>query len=516
VTVRILTGDCRELLASLDAESVQTCITSPPYWGLRDYGLPPLVWGGDHACAHEWGEEGRRHKGGPHGPGVLLDGGRAVVEAQAAVKDIATGAFCSLCGAWRGQLGLEPTPYLFVDHMVEVFRAVHRVLRDDGTLWMNLGDCYATGGGKVGEHPGGGEQGAKWRGEGSKADHPKRSAAGSHTSRHYGEGRPAIGPTTQPNRMPIPGLKPKDLVGIPWRVALALQADGWYLRSDIIWHKPNPMPESITDRPTKAHEYLFLLTKSERYYYDADAIAEPAVTAHEIQWAGETNGMHSGESHAGSAESTRRFKTRSSGNLARKPGSARGCPDGTGSNVAGSVPWEGAVTRNRRSVWTVPTKPYKGAHFATFPPALIEPCVLAGSARQACETCGAAWQRTAEREFVPQEDVSEEKGVRGAGDQKPMDASNTWQGVPRGTTKSHTTGWVPACACETNTGAARSLILDPFGGAATTGLVSDRLGRDAVLLELNPEYAAMGRKRIDDAASHGYQEGFDLSPAVGS
>ena len=156
----------------------------------------------------------------------------------------------------EGQLGLERTPEEYVSKLVAVFREVRRVLRDDGTLWCVLGDCYATGAGKVGNCPGGGEQGARWRGEGSKHD--------------YG-----IGPVTQPNRMPLPGLKPKDLVGVPWRVVFALQADGWWLRSDIIWHKPNPLPESVTDRPTKAHEYVFLLAKSERYWYDAEAIAEP-------------------------------------------------------------------------------------------------------------------------------------------------------------------------------------------------------------------------------------------------
>jgi DNA modification methylase len=185
MTVQIIQGDCRDVLKTLPDASVNCCVTSPPYWGLRDYGCD-------------------------------------------------------------GQLGLERTPEEYVAKMVEVFRDVRRVLRDDGTLWLNLGDSYATGAGNVGERPGGGAQGDNWQGA-----------------------------MTSPNRMPIHGLKPKDLVGIPWRVAFALQADGWYLRQDIIWHKPNPMPESVQDRCTKAHEYIFLLAKSERYFYDADAIAEP-------------------------------------------------------------------------------------------------------------------------------------------------------------------------------------------------------------------------------------------------
>src|SRR5262245_47420632 len=199
MTVTILRGDCREVLRTLPAESVNCVVTSPPYWGLRDYGV-------------------------------------------------------------AGQIGLEETYSDYIDKMVGVFEAVRRILRKDGTVWLNLGDSYATGAGAVGECPGGGEQGARWRGDGSKRD--------------YG-----LGPMTQPNRMPQAGLKPKDLTGIPWRVAFALQADGWYLRQDIIWSKPNPMPESVRDRCTKAHEYLFLLSKSERYYYDAEAIAEPATYA---------------------------------------------------------------------------------------------------------------------------------------------------------------------------------------------------------------------------------------------
>jgi DNA modification methylase len=214
----------------------------------------------------------------------------------------------------KGQIGLEPTPDAYVAALVGVFREVRRALVEDGTLWLNLGDCYATGAGKGGRLP--------WR----------RRAGGV--------------PTFQSNRMPLPGLKPKDLIGIPWRVAFALQADGWYLRSDIIWHKPNPMPESVTDRPTKAHEYLFLLSKGQSYYYDADAIAEAATGV-------KTGGFST------AVDAARKAVT--SGG---KPADVRG------------MSWE---TRNRRSVWTVPTSPYPGAHFATFPEALVEPCVLAGS-----------------------------------------------------------------------------------------------------------------------------------------
>ena len=274
-TWQVRLGDVRDTLASLPDQSVQCCVTSPPYWGLRDYGVD-------------------------------------------------------------GQLGLEPTPDAYVANLVAVFREVRRVLRDDGTLWLNLGDSYNA-------QPG---------------QRKATDAAGDKQQTNIG----AVGIGSRS----VDSLKPKDLVGIPWRVAFALQLDGWYLRSDIIWHKPNPMPEPVTDRPTKAHEYIFLLTKAERYYYDAAAIAERAtgLTPHDL--AGQ--GYHA----PGQAPHT---GTRKSGNIKRKMGEERGRP---GSHLGGSIPWEGA-TRNKRSVWTVATQPYPEAHFATYPEALIEPCILAGS-----------------------------------------------------------------------------------------------------------------------------------------
>ena len=278
---------------------IQCVVTSPPYWGLRDYGTAE-------------------------------------------------------------QIGLERTPDDYVREIVAVFREVRRVLTSDGVLWLNLGDCYATGAGAVGNCPGGGEQGARWAGDQYQGH--RGSRGGSPKQRHTGA---AVGPMTQPNRMPLPGLKPKDLVGIPWRVAFALQADGWYLRSDVIWSKPNPMPESTIDRPTKAHEYVFLLTKNERYYYDAEAIKEPANAANAHDATGAGYDAPGQKPHSGSR----------SGNKTRKYGDDIGRP---GSHLGSSIPWEG-FTRNRRSVWSIATRPYSGAHFATMPEKLAEPCILAGS-----------------------------------------------------------------------------------------------------------------------------------------
>jgi DNA modification methylase len=253
----VITGSAVDVLRTLEAGSAQTCVTSPPYYGLRDYGV-------------------------------------------------------------EGQIGLEETPDAYVSKLVEVFREVRRVLRDDGTLWLNIGDSYA------GSMKGMGADGKAYGGA------KQRTNAGS-----IGIGRPDWSKS---------GLKSKDLIGIPWMAAFALRADGWYLRSDIIWSKPNPMPESVTDRPTKAHEYIFLLSKSAKYFYDADAIREPHQLARARTFIG--NGKRVDE---------------------RKAEGSGGC--------AGTHPFG----RNRRSVWTVNTRPFKGAHFATFPEKLIEPCILAGS-----------------------------------------------------------------------------------------------------------------------------------------
>jgi DNA modification methylase len=250
-------------------------------------------------------------------------------------QNVVQGSFCG-CGSWRGALGLEPTPELYTAHLVDVFREVRRVLRDDGTLWLNLGDSYTSG------------------------NRPAYDRRSNNRGNH--------GITDSRLRQPA-DLKPKDLIGIPWRVALALQADGWYLRSDIIWAKSNPMPESVTDRPTKSHEYLFLLSKRERYFYDANAIREP------LAYPGRTYKARTDELK------TRKLKTQS---LRCTPGLH------DGRTLCGSP----ELGRNKRSVWTIPTEPYAGAHFATYPTRLVEPCIKAGSSeRGCCRSCGAPWQR---------------------------------------------------------------------------------------------------------------------------
>jgi DNA modification methylase len=333
LTVRIINADVMEGLRQLPDESVHCVVTSPPYWGLRDYGVD-------------------------------------------------------------GQIGLEATPDAFVARMVEVFREVRRVLRADGTCWLNLGDSYNN---RTRVRSTSHQPGLNGIVDGSWADR----AAGGGVRMSHG----------------MDGLKEKDLVGMPWRVAFALQADGWWLRSDIIWSKPNPMPESVTDRPTKAHEYVFLLTKSERYFYDADAVKEPASYL-------QPNSPGSITSPYGQG-----FTRRAKGNAKTFRGgvytAGKSFDNGTAMerDSHGNTPNE-TLSRNRRTVWSLATAPFAEAHFATFPPELPEICIKAG--------------------------------------------------CPKGGT-----------------------VLDPFGGAGTTGLVADRLQRNAILIELNPEYAAMAQRRID-------------------
>lgn len=283
---RCIVGDCVEVLPTLEAGSVQCCVTSPPYWGLRDYGV-------------------------------------------------------------AGQFGLESTPEEYVAKMVQVFREVKRVLRDDGTLWLNLGDSYA-GSGRGGNPDAGTKQGTN---------------AGSQTiGVLYGREKDSAAAERarikeQFKALSNSGIKPKDLVGIPWRVAFALQADGWYLRQDIIWHKPNPMPESVRDRCTKAHEYIFVLTKSAKYYFDAEAIAEPVAASTVVRAKSDNNAD----------------KRKDGGAAVNQCGLTLEQQNKYYADISAKS------VRNKRSVWTVATKPFKGAHFATFPPDLIEPCILAGS-----------------------------------------------------------------------------------------------------------------------------------------
>jgi DNA modification methylase len=382
-TIRILQGDVLKGLAQIPDESVQCVVTSPPYWGLRDYGV-------------------------------------------------------------EGQIGLEPTPEEYVEKMVGVFQEVRRVLRKDGTVWLNMGDCYAGSGCGSNDYR---EDGAS-----ISANHQK-----------YQGQKPGI----------VTGLKPKDLVGMPWRLAFALQADGWWLRSDIIWSKPNPMPESVADRPTKAHEYLFLLAKDSRYFYDADAIRE----SHKEPERGNGHLETIGTSKGGTSLTS---------GFSQKTGGWADSWSGIRSyNPAG---------RNRRTVWEIPTQPFPEAHFATFPEKLVEPCIKAGtSERGCCPKCGAPWERVVE----PDPEYKKLLGKSWHGhDNDLTQGARQESGGPKQTTGNgyRTIGWSPGCSCGTEP--VPCVVLDPFAGSGTVAKVARYLGRSSIMIELSPAYVEIMKRRL--------------------
>ena len=426
--IQLHLSDARQL--PIPDESVDCVVTSPPYWGLRDYGLS--AWeGGDENCDHTISHYNDNMKPNVDRP---FRGDRSS---------------CLHCGARRvdSGIGLEPTPEEYCANMVEVFREVWRVLKPTGTVWLNLGDSYAS------SRP----MGTSNNEFGSYAKHRNgfdfgRTGATSAIGDNEYRGRGKI----------VDGLKPKDLVGIPWRVAFALQADGWYLRSDIIWSKKSPMPESVQDRPTKAHEYIFLLTKSPKYYYDADAIREKPVP------------------HAPD-----------------KPPTARkqpyfGQPSQRTTENGYTPHYEPPETgRNKRTVWEINTHPYPEAHFATYPEKLVEPCIMAGTSEKGvCAECGKPWERIMEVSGgtigTAWHDHTDDL-VRGMRDNSGGKATD-------GTYKREHKGWQPTCEC--NADIVSATVLDPFVGSGTTMAVAQRLGRRGIGTDLNEEYLALASKRL--------------------
>jgi len=401
MTTRISTGDARTALADIPDGSIQCTITSPPYMGLRDYGIPD-------------------------------------------------------------QIGLEPTLAAYVANLVAVFREVRRVLRDDGTLWLNLGDSYAGGGGYSPNSP----SNVARREQGNHED-------GAFGFRVSGQVRQPTGKAN--GGKPTDGLKPKDLMMVPARVALALQDDGWYLRSDIIWHKTAPMPESVTDRPTSAHEHIFLLTKRKTYYYDAAAIAEPVTDASIARL-----------SQPG-------LPTQHGSECAHAGGKINGTMKAVG----------GMATRNIRNVWTLGPESFPGSHFAVMPTEIPRRCILAGtSERGQCPACGAPWTRVVERSHpnavIREKDGSKPRNI-GQQQDRPCRAFEAGHGNAKPVVVIETIGWSPSCPCDAGEPVPQT-VLDPFAGAGTTLLVADRLGRHGLGVELNPEYVALAEARIRNDA----------------
>lgn len=440
--ITILQGDVVEKLRELQDKSVHCVVTSPPYYGLRDYQV-------------------------------------------------------------AGQIGLEDTPEEYVKKLVGVFREVKRVLRDDGTLWLNLGDSYWANRAENGEMGGLGKTAKAGR------EQQGRAGCGKHQS-----------------------IKPKDMIGIPWRVAFALQADGWYLRSDIIWNKPNPMPESVTDRPTKSHEYIFLLTKKARYFYDADTIREPISESYandkrppgvirqrfypnskyltEDYGSEQFKPKHKNLMEDGQPLQTmhlnRVLKQDLTGNptytgfndryAAKMARNGTNIPGHSGNFKADGTPICDGITRNARTVWTITTQARPEAHFATFPDEIPRRCIKAGTSEYGCcPKCGAPYQRIIEasggtigESWHPHENDA----VTG------QKLSEEMHKISRdGTYKREQKGWQPGCKCPSEAPCiAPCIVLDPFGGSGTTGEMARELKRDCILIELNPEYIKIMKNRL--------------------
>lgn len=436
-------GHILDELKNIGDNTIHCVVTSPPYWGLRNYEIDPVVW-----------------------------------------KD-----------SWCGSLGLEPTPGLYVEHMVAVFREVRRVLRRDGTLWLNMGDGYAHSGACGGSSP----------------DGPRKPRATDRAAQEK-----------MKYQVP-PGLKPKDLVGIPWRVAFALQADGWYLRSDIIWSKPNPMPESVQDRPTKSHEYIFLLTKSGRYYWDPELIREP----------------HSEASYLRAKYSESKDRQKHGIGKDFKDSSKAEKEGGFNDFISEKGIHLDPFGSNSRDVWVFTTHSFPDAHFATFPEKLPEKCILAGTSEYGiCPTCGKQWERIIENKDLDPDWVKacggDENGYRGQATKDyetafAQNPSDTKRSILESLVNTSTIGWKPNCSCYKNRTiflppikkrphhikhsnlieqfylfwniaknweVDKPIVMDPFNGSGTTGLVATKLGCNYIGIDLKDEYLEMSLKRI--------------------
>lgn len=442
---QVICGDVIEVLDQLPAKSVHCIITSPPYYGLRDYGIPPRVWGGDPACVHTWGP-----LQAPFHPGQVEDTKYKNASGAGAGGIAPRGQFCQ-CGAWQGCLGLEPTLNIYLSHLTEVFRHAKRVLRDDGTLWLNLGDSYAGGG---------------------RHDEPTiyKAAEGGH----------------KPVRARQKRLTGKDLLMVPARAAIALQDDGWVLRQDNIWAKGlsfceaysgSVMPESTRDRTTWSHEHIFHLALNIKYFYDIDAGKEPYVNSTVKQLDTPYRGQGRKEYERAGVQNPSDVKRRI----------LDGASTGTG--------------RNLRNVWAIGKQAFKGAHFATFPERLVTPIIkLATSEKGCCATCGAPRVRKVLREAVPQDvrEAFEAARVVSAGHTGRSDGHT--QGKPNHRREVLGTEWEKGCACEGDD-AVPSVVLDIFAGSGRAGIAAVKLGRNFLGIDVKPEYVVMAQDALREAGA---------------
>lgn len=476
----IINGDALEVLKRIEEGSVHVCITSPPYYGLRKYGTRPIVWGGDPACQHDWTKvHPPGHRGSDTKPGKMQHEGNKN-------RENLTSNTCSKCGAWKGELGLEPTPEMYVSHLVKIFREVSRVLREDGTCWLNIGDSYASGKGSC-FNPGGNE---------NTLNKGCKESGGI--------------PTMRPNTSDVYawGMKPKDMIGVPWMLAFALRSDGWWLRADLPWIKRNSMPSSVTDRPASSIEHVFLLAKSRKYFYDHIAVLQ-----------------RSSESYNNDKRPRGTLRQRVNKN-GKYPDEGQfrkqdevGNPQYTGFNEryaqktaeSGVLPtrnfrdsdlffrtWQGLLHNEDGEPMALVVNPrsYKGAHFASFPLSLIEPMIVASTSEKGCcPHCGSPWTRVVDK------DPYQYRPTTGSGNQK-TDQSPEASGGLAGTgghvaVDYETVGWKMSCNC-IYADPEPCLVLDPFGGSGATGAAAKNLGRNSLIIELKEEYCKLAEDRIKE------------------
>lgn len=467
-TFTIREGNVLAVLQGTLSASVHCVVTSPPYWGLRDYGVEPSIWDGDPNCEHDWTDESFKRRTNDAKPGAKQKTNHGAVGRD-------NPALCALCGAWRGCYGLEPTPDLYVQHTVQIMREIRRVLRPDGTVWLNIGDSYF-------------------------GDSPARKTSGEAFSDKWNPADSAGNGGSRRSAARTNGLMPKSLCMIPARVALALQTDGWYLRSKIVWAKPAPMPESVTDRPTRSYEEIFLLTQSPRYYYDQNAVRQPLKQSS--------------------------IERLDAGGKAACFGGAVKSEINDQTRLASGNEWTQDIEQgaNLRDVWNISSEGFKDAHFAVFPTEIPRRAILAGTSEKGvCGQCGSPWVRVVEKANGAPESWHGSKFDDGKNLEihptvQRREEAKTETAYPQGTTANRlallrqqarenggeyvnqikTAGWKPSCD---HTGEpVPATVLDPFTGSGTTGLVALRLGRNFVGIELNPEYVKMATRRIQDDA----------------
>ena len=429
---KIICGDCLEVMKEMPAKSIDMVITSPPYWGLRDYGFEQ-IFGGDKDCEHDFGIIHRRagDKSGPHGPGSILG---PTKHAQHDVRMGEPTKACSKCQAWKGQLGLEPTPEFYIEHLTEIFNEVKRVLKKEGTLWLNIGDTY---GGSGGDHKEWHKNDAGFQGGLMRGCQPKK-------------------------------LMPKCLLMVPERLAWSLIQNGWILRNKIIWYKPNAMPSSVTDRFSNRWEYIFMFSKSQRYYFDLDAVRE-SVNYPDRIYNPDT-----------SQHKTSKLNNRCAGGL-----------------HDGRTEYNHPLGKNPGDVFEINTQPFPKAHFAVFPEKLCEKPIKAGCPEKVCKTCGKARERIIEKEIDPswkpkyESRYKDSHGAEEGGNPRSRHKNTAIEQALHTSTK--TIGYT---SCNCNAGFEGGIVLDPFCGAGTALYVAKEMKRRFIGIDIKQEYCDMCEKRL--------------------